>query len=220
MNTVLCFGDSNTWGAATEPRPDGRYGYDERWPGVMRRALGSGWTVVEEGLSGRTTVHPDPIEGAWLSGAAYLPPCLKSHRPLDAIVLMLGTNDLKARFSVPAGDIAASVGKLLATVATAEAGRNGGVPAMLVVCPPPILDRYGTRRDFVGMFAGGHEKSLLLPPLYAAIAAEYGAAFLDAGTLIRSSEYDGIHLDPDAHDVLGRALANRVRALGRPQTDH
>jgi lysophospholipase L1-like esterase len=213
MNSVLCYGDSNTWGAATEPRPDGRYEHDERWPGIMRGALGPGWLVMEEGLSGRTTVHPDPIEGVWLAGSSYLLPCLKTHKPLDAVVVMLGTNDLKARFSVPAGDIAASVGKLLAIIAAAEAGRDGGVPAMLLVCPPPILDRYGTRPDFVGMFAGGYEKSLQLPPLYAAVAAQYGAAFLDAGQVIGSSAFDGIHFDPDAHAALGRAVAEAVSAL-------
>lgn len=218
MNSVLCYGDSNTWGAATVPRPDGRYGPDERWTGVLRQALGLEWAVVEEGLSGRTTVHPDPVEGTWLAGSSYLLPCLKTHRPLDAVVLMLGTNDLKARFSVPAGDIAASVGKLLAIIGAAEAGRNGGAPKMLVVCPPALLDRHGTRPDLAGMFAGGHEKSLQLPPLYAAVAAEHGAAFLDAGTVIRSSAFDGIHLDPDAHEALGRAIAEALRALGLPAT--
>jgi len=125
MKTVLCYGDSNTWGSATAPRPDDRYPPDERWTGILRRRLGPEWLVVEEGLPGRTTVHPDPIEGSWLDGSAYLLPCLRSHQPLDAIVLMLGTNDLKARFNVPAGEAQAGF-TLAATLGIAE-GATAGV---------------------------------------------------------------------------------------------
>ena len=82
---------------------------------LARRAQGtrsaSEWTVIAEGLAGRTTVHPDPIEGAWLDGSAYLLPCLRSHRPLDLVAIMLGTNDLKQRFCVPPTDIAKGVGR-------------------------------------------------------------------------------------------------------------
>ena len=38
-----------------------RFGPAERWPGVLAAELGAGWLVREEGLPGRTTVHPDPI---------------------------------------------------------------------------------------------------------------------------------------------------------------
>ncbi len=214
MKAVLCFGDSNTWGSPTVPRPDDRYGPEERWTGVLRLDLGPDWAVIEEGLPGRTTVHPDPVEGEWLSGSAYLRPCLRSHRPLDAFVVMLGTNDLKARFNVPPGDIAAGVDALLKIVKVAEVGRAGGVPNVLVVCPPPILDHHGTRPDMNDMFLGGYPKSLKLAPLYEAVAAAHGAAFLDAGRVIRSSAHDGIHFDPDAHAALGCAIAEAVRALG------
>jgi lysophospholipase L1-like esterase len=213
MKTVLCFGDSNTFGTATAPRPDGRYGSDERWPGVLRAALGAGWSVVEAGLPGRTTVHADPIEGPWMDGSAYLLPCLRSHRPLDLVVIMLGTNDLKARFAVPAGDIAGGIGVLLQIVERAEAGRDGGVPRTLVICPPTILENFGERPDFADMFAAGREKSLRLPPLYRAVATEHGAAFLNAGELIACSPFDGIHLDADAHAKLGAAVAEIVAGL-------
>lgn len=213
MKTVLAYGDSNTWGAATVPRPDGRYGPDERWPGVMQAALGSQWHVIEEGLPGRTTVHSDPIEGAHMNGRDYLMPCLRSHRPLDVVAIMLGTNDLKARFGVPAQDIAAGVANLVKVVRQAEAGRDNGIPKILVIAPPPMLDHTGERPDFSVMLAGGYEKSLLFGTVYAAMAKENGVAFLDAGALIRSSAFDGLHLDPDAQITLGRAVADVVRGL-------
>jgi lysophospholipase L1-like esterase len=179
----------------------------------LREVLGADWTVIEEGLSGRTTVHPDPIEGHWLDGSAYLPPCLRSHSPLEAIIILLGTNDLKARFSAPPGDIAAGIGVLLRMVAEAEAGPDGSRPEILVICPPAIVDHHGERPDLTDMFAGGRAKSLRLAPLYAAVAEEHGAAFLDAGSLIESSAYDGIHLDLDAHEKLGRAAAATLLRL-------
>ena len=102
MKTVLAYGDSNTWGAATVPRPDERYAREERWTGVAQAELGSGWHVIEEGLPGRSTVHSDPVEGEYMNGKTYLLPCLRSHRNLDFVVIILVKKDLKAIFHVPA----------------------------------------------------------------------------------------------------------------------
>ena len=214
MKTILCYGDSNTWGFATVERPDGRYQPQERWPGVMAGRLGTDWTIIAEGLSGRTSVHPDPVEGPWLNGADYLLPCLRSHRPLDTVAIMLGTNDLKGRFAVSAFEIAAGLGRLLKIVRNSEAGPAETAPKMLLICPPPILDTFGDTPGFADMFAGGREKSLALPGYCSTIAEENGAAFLDAGKVIRSSAFDGIHLDLDAQEKLGRAIAEKIKALG------
>ena len=211
MPRILCYGDSNTWGYATTPRPDGRYADHERWPHVMGAALGAGWTVIEEGLNGRTTVHADPIEGMWLDGSATFPAILRSHMPLDAVAIMLGTNDLKAKFSVGPFDIAGGVGVLLGQIARTGSGRNGGVPKAVVICPPPILATYGEFEFFGEMFAGGVEKSRRMAPFYEQIAREHGAAFLDAGKIIRTSPYDGIHLDVEMQARLGDAVAGLVR---------
>lgn len=207
MKTVLCYGDSNTFGAATVPRPDGRYAPDERWPGVLRTALGSGWMVVEEGLGGRTTVSDDPVEGIDKNGRTYLFPCLRSHRPLDVVAIMLGTNDLKARFNKSAWEIASGVGVLVDVVKTALAGRNEGMPRVLVICPPPFASKLPNHAD---MFAGAIPKSKEMAPHFARVAAEKGAHFLDAGKVIKSSKVDGFHLDPDAHAALGKAVAAAI----------
>jgi lysophospholipase L1-like esterase len=210
LKTVLCFGDSNTWGSATVPGNDIRYPFEKRWPAVTAAVLGDGWNVIAEGLPGRTTVHPDPVEGPWLDGSLYLLPCLRTHRPLDVVVIMLGTNDLKKRFSVSPSDIAGGIGMLLSIVKRSGSGPAGGVPQVLVVCPPPIRDSFGTRPEFAEIFEGGREKSLHLGPRYAVTAREYGANLLNAGDLIESSEFDGIHLDAEAHAIIGRAIADAV----------
>jgi lysophospholipase L1-like esterase len=210
MKTVLCFGDSNTHGSATVPRPDGRYGPEERWPGVLRAALGPGWWVVEEGLGGRTTVSDDPVEGRERNGSRYLYPALMSHKPIDVVAIMLGTNDLKARFGKTPWEVAAGVGALVKIVQKSEAGPGGKPPQALVVCPPPFAPLTG----FAEMFANnGFEKSFELAKYYRAMAATAGVAFLDAGSVARSSAFDGIHLDPDAHLAIGKAVAAELRKI-------
>jgi lysophospholipase L1-like esterase len=210
MPTILCYGDSNTHG--TVPMRDlddvQRFGPSERWGGIMRQTLGADWWVVEEGLPGRTTVLDDPIEGIYKNGLTHLPPCLESHRPVDIVAIILGTNDLKTRFGMPPTDIAAGAGILVETV-RAVLRPFGEQPKILLIAPPPILET-GCLAD---MFAGGAAKSQTFGRHYGAMAKKLGAGFLDFGTLTRSSETDGIHFDRSAHQALGAAAAQAVRSL-------
>ena len=210
MRTILCYGDSNTFGTAPMQHleDDRRFGHGERWVSVMREQLGADWWVVEEGLPGRTTVLDDPIEGIHKNGLTYLPPCLESHRPVDIVTISLGTNDLKARFGMPASDIAAGAGILVETVAKALAA-FGQSAKVLLIAPPPILE-VGCLAD---MFAGGAAKSQAFATHYKAVATRLGAGFLDAGSVIGSSKIDGIHFDMAEHRKLGLAVAGAVRQL-------
>jgi lysophospholipase L1-like esterase len=208
---VLCYGDSNTHG--TRPMATledmGRHGPAERWPGVLAADLDAGWRVIEEGHPGRTTVHPDPVAGAHKCGAAILPAVLESHRPIDVVVMMLGTNDLKTRFQVPPVEIAVSVEKLALAVRQSFCGPGLGAPALLIVAPPPI-DEAGCLAE---IFAGGAAKSRRLAGFYANVAARQGAAFLDAGAVIAVDPLDGVHFGAAAHAALGRAIASAVRSM-------
>jgi lysophospholipase L1-like esterase len=209
--TVMCFGDSNTYGAIPTLARTGRHRFapDRRWPGVMRKGLGNGWDVIEEGHPGRTTVHEDPIEGLHKSGIKALPVLLETHMPLDAIVLALGTNDLKHRFSLTPNDVADSIEVLVRLIQRSEAGDGGAAPKVLVVAPPPLLEI-----DWFGqMFLGGAEKSKHLGKLFREAAKRAGVTFLDAGAIIESSTVDGIHFESDAHRVLGTEIAKAVQAL-------
>jgi lysophospholipase L1-like esterase len=208
MRTVMLFGDSNTHG--TKPLPDlgasERFGRLERWPGLVRAHLPD-WEVIEEGHPGRTTVHDDPVEGAHRNGLTVLPALLESHRPLDLVVVMLGTNDLKERFSVNATDIAHSLERLVQVILTSGAGPGGGAPGVLLICPPPIVE-VGC---LAGMFAGGAVKSRGLADEVEKAARRAGVPFLDAGPLVTVSPIDGIHYDADANPVLAKAIAAAIR---------
>ncbi len=208
MRSLLLFGDSNTHG--TMPMPDldfdGRFDRDDRWAGRLARLL-PGWEVIAEGHPGRTTVHDDPVEGAHRNGLSVLPALLESHRPLDLVLVMLGTNDLKQRFSVNACDIALSLERLVRVIRGSDCGPGGGAPGVLLVAPPPILE-VGC---LAGMFAGGAEKSALLAVEIAAAAARLGVPFLDAGQVVQVSPVDGIHYDAAANPALAEAFATAIR---------
>lgn len=214
MRSVLCYGDSNTYGQTTADTPDDRYGPTVRWPGVLRRLLGPGWLVVEEGLSGRTTVSDDPIEGAEKNGRTYLKPCIQSHKPLDLVILMLGTNDLKIRFQKTASEIAMGIGALAQDIKGLRAGIDQKVPEIMIVSPPPILDDL---RGWESVFEGGHAKSLRLADEYARIADMVEVHFFDAGSVVQSSPVDGFHLDAAGHRRLGEAMAEAIEAIGWPE---
>ncbi|WP_421726510.1 SGNH/GDSL hydrolase family protein [Bauldia sp.] len=211
MRSVLCYGDSNTYGQTTANRPDDRYGPTVRWPGVLRAALGSNWLVIEEGLSGRTTVNDDPIEGAEKNGRTYLRPCVMSHKPLDLVILMLGTNDLKVRFNKPASEIAMGMGALVLDIKAMPSGPDLRTPEIMIVAPPPILEDL---KGWDAVFAGGREKSLALASEYERIAEAHEVHFFDAGAVVESSEVDGFHLDQAGHARLGAAMAEEVEAIG------
>jgi lysophospholipase L1-like esterase len=205
MKTILCYGDSNTWGY--EPGPCTRYAAAARWPGVLRRELGEGYAVIEEGLNGRTTVFDDPVEGVHKNGRPYLLPCLETHAPLDLVVLMLGTNDLKTRFNVPPSDIAAGAGVLVGDILRSGCGRGGKAPKVLLVAPAVT----GETAEDGEMFKGAREKSKRFAGMYRLIAEQHGVAFLNANEHITTSEIDGIHLEPAEHEKLGAAVAGAVR---------
>ncbi len=206
---MLCYGDSNTWGS--DPQTGGRFPMEVRWPGVLRRTLGEGYWIVEEGLGGRTTVRDDPIEGVHKNGRTYLLACLESHRPIDLVTIMLGTNDLKARFAASASDIAQGAASLAQMALGSGCGPKDGAPVVVLISPPPV----GKLSDMAEMFAGSEEKSAKFSGHYQRFAEQYGYGFLDAAQFIASSDLDGIHLEASEHRKLGEAVAAHVRRTFR-----
>jgi lysophospholipase L1-like esterase len=206
MKTILCYGDSNTWG--WNPTTGERFARDERWPGVLRQALGDGYLIIEEGLNGRTTVWDDPIEG-YKNGKTYLIPCLETHRPLDLVIIMLGTNDLKVRFSLSAYDVANGVGVLVDIVQKSAAGPAGQASQVLLMAPPPLAKL----TEYAEMFESAVVKSKRFSQHYQRVAQEYGCEFFDTSQVIVSSNLDGIHLELSEHQKLGQAVAKIVPRL-------
>ena len=222
MNTekrrILVFGDSNSWGFIPCPNmdPTRRYEASVRWPGIMAAHLGTGFEVLEEALSGRTTDLDDPqidlltehLKGATLNGAKLLPAILASHLPLDLVIIMLGTNDLKARFKRKPVDVAKAAVGLAQLVEECKGGIFTVYPAprVLLIAPPPL----GIKFHDPEQWNGSREKSLVLGAVLKDLARAAELPCFDAGEVITTDGVDGIHLTVEAHRGLGEAVARQV----------
>jgi len=214
MKTILCFGDSNTWGfdpaSISAPFPR-RHPHDVRWTGVLARELGADWRVIEEGQNGRTTVHDDPLNIA-RNGKTYLHACLESHKPLDIVVLMLGTNDLKSTFNLPPGEIANGAAVLAKMILASDSGPGNKPPRLLLVCPPQIGD-LSHLPDLDTKIPNGIARSTQFPRYYEALATTLGCAYLNSQEIVETSRTDGIHLDASEHAKLGPIIAQKIRGI-------
>ena len=212
MRTVLCFGDSNTWGynpaSYTAPFPS-RHPHDQRWTGVLAQALGSDFRVIEEGQNGRMTVHHDPFNIA-RRGLDYLPACLESHKPIDVVVMMLGSNDLKTFLNLPPIEVANGAGVLARLILASTAGPGNQAPRLLLLCPPAVGGGPHLPDLAIRVF-DGPARSHELPRHFEALAASLGCAYLNSQDIVVPSATDGIHLDTSEHAKLGEAVAQAVR---------
>ena len=215
VKTVLIFGDSNSWGwnpGNDLVQPIERWSDDIRWPGVMQRELGNGFKVLVDGLVGRTTVWTVP--NADRRGEDQIVPSMDEAAPIDLLIIFLGTNDLNVRHSASAQDVANGAASLVQKALAQTGAFTDGSPKIILVAPPPLGPvSNGIFRD---MFAGSAEKSSQLGSLYRIVADTLGVEYLDAGAIVRSSDIDGVHLDADQHELLGKAMADAVKkAIGR-----
>lgn len=213
---IVCYGDSNTHGYCADPSDsaDGgiRFNETERWTCLLQDKLGSDYLVTEEGLSGRTTCFTDPLfEG--MSGFDHIAPCLKSHEFVDLLIIMLGTNDCKDRFSVSPACIALGMARLVNKARTTDCW-GGKEPNILVIAPPPIGD--GMFQSSVGSTMGSQatEKSRHLAEEYRTQCQLLGCHFLDAGSLgFEFNQVDFMHLTKQGHAILAQTLAELVPQL-------
>ena len=203
MKHILCFGDSNTHGFIPG---GGRYDEKTRWPKVMDGLLGETYSVIEEGLNGRTSSFEDPHD-PYRNAMDYIVPCLETHEPLDLTVLMLGTNDMKCYLEPSVEKIASSLYRLAQTILTVS-----GAPVLLV--SPILLGENMAESDFAASF----------PPSSVAISHELGGVlrqvadrlqipFLDAAQITMPSPADHVHLGPEGHEKLAQAVARKIKEI-------
>lgn len=204
MQTILCFGDSNTWGY--NPVDGSRYGFATRWPGRLQKLLGSDkYRIIEEGLNGRTTVHNE-TERPIRSGLDILPVLLEAHRPLDWIVIMLGTNDLKTHFKSSSEEIAANVGQLCDVVLESEHLKSHR--PQLLICAPTSVNE--SSQQLPQWFLGASNAAHNLPKCIEQESQKRGILFLDVARLLDHEFLDGLHWEASQHLTVSRAIAGLI----------
>lgn len=208
--TILCYGDSNTWGQ-TPDKTGHRYPAGIRWTGVLQARLGDDYYVIEEGLSSRTT-NLDYAKKPGRNGRTYLEPCLDSHAPIDTVVLMLGTNDLKIEFNRSAEEIAQAAQGLVELIQNKTAKYNGTPAEVLLVSPILVDDDAPRHKEWYSDYynATSAEKSSELASALRLVAQTIGCQFTEAAQVARAGE-DGIHFDEASHGALGELLARKLR---------
>ena len=210
MKTILCYGDSNTYGY--NPANGFRYPEDVRWTGRLKALLGDGYRVIEEGCNGRTTIFDDPSEG-WKNGLGYLRPCLNSHKPVDLVILMLGSNDLKETFHASAKQIADGAGILVDVIQAFTKEKQGFEPQIVLVSPPEIGEGIRSSSFFGSFSESAVSRSRELPYWYRKVAEEYRCLFLNAAEHIRPSKTDSLHLTAESHRKLAEEFYRVIQGL-------
>ncbi len=207
MKTILCYGDSNTWGY--EPGSGNRYPQTIRWTGVLQQQLGTSARVIEEGLNGRTTVYDEPVRPG-RNGAEFLPTVLETHTPIDVLVLMLGTNDILKFSDVTARESAQGISKLIDIIRIVCSRLELLRPEILLVSPPLACEM--SKEDNL-LCQGDPARSSEFSELYFEVAQRMQCEFIDAAELVEPSVIDGAHLDADEHRKLGQAIAQKISEM-------
>ena len=207
--SVVCFGDSNTYGY--DPETGGRYNEETRWPKVLGKLLGDDYEIFEEGQNGRTIANDDPWEGGTKRGMDYVLPMLETKRP-DILIIMLGSNDLKMKFHLPAADIAGSLQNMLMKI-KAYCEKFISCPQMkiLVVSPPALSEPFEESR-FATFFDADNsvKRSKELAIWYKLVAEQYGCYFLNATEAVSAGSVDHLHLDPSGHLKLAELVKESI----------
>ena len=210
MHQILIYSDSLTWGIIPETRH--RFPFDKRWPGVFESALNTARKnvrVIENCLNGRRTCWNDPYKDG-RDGSQGLAQVIEMHSPLALVMIMLGTNDFQSMHNNSAWVSAQGVAKLVDIIRKAPIEPGMPMPEIMIVCPPLIYRPKGTMTE---KFHRADEKCAGLPEEFARVANELSTLYFDANTVTSTSPLDGVHLDADQHELLGRALADAVIEL-------
>ena len=214
---ILIYGDSNSWGYLDDGNGE-RFQY--RWPIEMANYLSNIFSVdlIEECLPARTTNLSDPVLGSSFNGEFTLEAILLSHQPIDHVLIMLGTNDLKARFNRNINDIVNAIIGLAKITRSTPAGRGGwfsdDAPDVSIICPLVIGKKANDPSwDRADEWTGAYEKSLLLAYNLQKACNLAGINMIDGNEFGSSSENDPIHWDQKNHQRFGQKLAKAIQPL-------
>lgn len=208
---ILCYGDSNTWGYISGSNHQ-RYGNDERWTKILAKLLGNNFEIIEEGLNSRTLISNDTRPGKeGKNGYEYLIPCLDTHDPIDLVILMLGTNELKSTYNKNAKDIGEMLEKyFVKTILNRKSQLKDSYPKLLIVVPPIVNEKqdYCKAND---KYSGATQKSKELNDIYKNIAERYNCEFLSNQGL--ETGIDGVHLTKESHKKLAEMLKDKINNI-------
>lgn len=207
MKTILCYGDSNTYGRKPGSLKE-RLNFHTRWTTILGEKLSSDdYMIIPEGLPGRALSVYDK-ENDIMSGLNYIIPCIKSHMPLDYVIVLLGTNDLKQKFNITSETIAQNLITLVHSITntTKSIGNN---PNFIIISTPILHAKYMTKQN-INLFGSGIEQSVSLHLIEQEYCKKEHIPFLDISDIVPVSCKDGIHFGIKGHKKLAKILFDYI----------
>ena len=217
MKTILCYGDSNTWGfmpkaQAPEVIANNRYPWGVRWTSLLQIALGQDYHVAECGVNGRTTMFDCPL-AEYRNGLKDIDVCIQSQHPVDLVIIMLGTNDTKFFFGMNAFMIAKGAERIIERIRQGGYGPNGKCPEILLMAPirlhPDMMNR-GSDGEF-GEYS--LKVDAQLNKYLGETAKTLGTHYLDAGAYVTADPADCIHMNEEGHAILAEKVIEKVKEI-------
>lgn len=210
MKTVLCYGDSNTYGYNPNEGQRSRYPRELRWTTILSDLLGPSFEVVPEGLNGRTTAYDRP-GFPWKNGLQPLPAIMGSHKPLDYIVFMLGTNDCNVEMGLSSEEIAEGMEQIILTTQEMGIIQQESIPKIVLVAPAPILSNYQLSPFADQLDDNSVIKSNEIDELYKDLADKYDCLFISClDNNVEVSSLDSEHLTVNGHHKLAELVYNSI----------
>lgn len=210
MKTILCYGDSNTYGYNPYEGSGSRYPKEKRWTTLLSEMLGPDYDVINAGLNGRTTAYD---RGAlyWKNGLKGLAVTMGMFKPIDILIFMLGTNDCNTELNIPAADIADGMERLIEQAKKNAKIQQGRIPEMMIIVPGAILPDFSNSPFEDKLSEDSVRKSHEIAELYEKVAERHDCKFLDASELIEVSELDSEHLTEKGHRQLAELIYEKLR---------
>ncbi|WP_300370821.1 SGNH/GDSL hydrolase family protein [Brachyspira sp.] len=210
MINILCYGDSNTFGFV--PVIMERYAVNERWTGILQYILGDKYRIIENGLCGRTTMFNDPCKSS-RNGLHSIDATLEISKPLDLVIISLGTNDLKVKYSAPSNTITQGIKRIISAIRNYDYEIKCNVPKILVLAPPPLGDKVESVNNFSEFDKNSISVSKELSSKYKLLSEQENVYFFDLGSIIKSSEEDQIHFTKESHKIVAEHLAEKIKNI-------
>lgn len=214
---IFIFGDSNSWGFLDD---GSGLKYEYRWPITLHQNLKKKFSdivISEDSLPGRTTNLDDPQDGDHLNGSKVLKASILSQSPVDHVLIMLGTNDLKSRFNRDTFNIAQGLEQLGNIVKQTKAGIgswNDEFSPNLSIISPLVLGDLSKDKNWnnsptlnYSEWEGAFEKSKKLSVDIRSMCEKNQFHYIDGNIYTQSSPKDPIHWEKKSHHIFGEAIA-------------
>ena len=200
MKTILCYGDSNTFGF--NPADGSRYDKNTRWTSLLQKNLGDEYNVINEGANNRNGFVSNP-QGDFYSAQKHYPKLILNSENIDIIILAIGTNDLQFSYNANSDDFEQGLENLI--LISKKKIDN------IILIPSVIL----SGNILNGFFKIQFDKTSILKSqsvgeIYYKLAKNYNCRIFDINKFTQPSEMDGLHYSAESHKLIADNLAKFI----------